>query len=238
MPYIAWLVPSWFWMHLVFTVPWLFLLSGFCIIKETPRWLLTKRRFDELEELLLYAAKKNGKNMKLAASEIKHYIGYHSQMKHKENEDDVTVLDMLRTPGLRKNSIIMYYSCRYRPIIAYACPFWGYAANTNIKILDTLQNSFIRMIVKATRYKRNDDIPPYAANKNLCSLSATNQRAGSKLSPMPKFLPTFRPDEEPKPRLPHLLGLANHCHVTQQNVKHHFCYAQHRRFPDMGLGTV
>ncbi|GFY63791.1 hypothetical protein TNIN_285521 [Trichonephila inaurata madagascariensis] len=110
MPYIAWLVPSWFWMHLTFTVPWLFLLSGFCIIKETPRWLLTKRRFDELEELLLYAAKKNGKNMKQAASEIKHYIGYHSQMKHKENEDNVTVLDMLRTPGLRKNSIIIYYS--------------------------------------------------------------------------------------------------------------------------------
>ncbi|GFQ80548.1 organic cation transporter protein [Trichonephila clavata] len=126
MPYIAWLVPSWFWMHLVFTVPWLFLLSGFCIIKETPRWLLTKRRFDELEELLLYAAKKNGKNMKQAASEIKHYIGYHSQMKHKENEDNVTVLDMLRTPGLRKNSIIIYYSWFINSYIYYALSY-----NTN-----------------------------------------------------------------------------------------------------------
>ncbi|GFV74224.1 uncharacterized protein TNCV_2312221 [Trichonephila clavipes] len=33
-----------------------------------------------------------------------------------------------------------------------------YAAKTNINILDTLQNSLIRMIVKATRYMRNDDI--------------------------------------------------------------------------------
>ncbi|GFV86381.1 uncharacterized protein TNCV_1469441 [Trichonephila clavipes] len=44
------------------------------------------------------------------------------------------------------------------PILAYASPVWGYAAKTNINILDTLQNSLIRMIVKATRYMRNDDI--------------------------------------------------------------------------------
>ncbi|GFY24047.1 uncharacterized protein TNCV_1011001 [Trichonephila clavipes] len=45
-----------------------------------------------------------------------------------------------------------------RPILAYACPVWGYAAKANVKILDTLQNSTIQMIVKATRYMRNDDI--------------------------------------------------------------------------------
>ncbi|GFS53922.1 uncharacterized protein TNCV_3761491 [Trichonephila clavipes] len=45
-----------------------------------------------------------------------------------------------------------------RPILAYASPVWGYAAKTNTNILDTLQNSLIRMIVKATRYMRNDDI--------------------------------------------------------------------------------
>ncbi|GFS52144.1 uncharacterized protein TNCV_1105341 [Trichonephila clavipes] len=45
-----------------------------------------------------------------------------------------------------------------RPILAYASPVWGFAAKTNINILDTLQNSLIRMIVKATRYMRNDDI--------------------------------------------------------------------------------
>ncbi|GFX23526.1 uncharacterized protein TNCV_3770001 [Trichonephila clavipes] len=45
-----------------------------------------------------------------------------------------------------------------RPILSYGCPVWGYAAKTNINILDTLQNSTIRMIVKASRYMRNDDI--------------------------------------------------------------------------------
>ncbi|GFV44243.1 uncharacterized protein TNCV_754511 [Trichonephila clavipes] len=45
-----------------------------------------------------------------------------------------------------------------RPILAYASPVWGYAAKTNIHIIDTLQNSLMRMIVNATRYMRNDDI--------------------------------------------------------------------------------
>ncbi|GFY16639.1 uncharacterized protein TNCV_2787651 [Trichonephila clavipes] len=49
------------------------------------------------------------------------------------------------------------WSTVMRPILAYGCPVWGYAAKTNIIILDALQNSTIRMIVKATRYMRNDD---------------------------------------------------------------------------------
>ncbi|GFT40022.1 uncharacterized protein TNCV_12561 [Trichonephila clavipes] len=53
---------------------------------------------------------------------------------------------------------VLLYTAVMRPILAYASPVWGYAAKTNINILDTLKNSLIRMIVKATRYMRNDDI--------------------------------------------------------------------------------
>ncbi|GFS81974.1 hypothetical protein TNCV_1790501 [Trichonephila clavipes] len=95
------------------------------------------------------------------------------------------------------------YDAVMRPILAYASPVWGYAAKTNINILDTLQNSLIRMFVKATRYMRNDDIPPGAANRSQCSLyPATNQRAISQLSAKQKTLETHHPDEERKPRLP------------------------------------
>ncbi|GFX71412.1 hypothetical protein TNCV_3349061 [Trichonephila clavipes] len=37
------------------------------------------------------------------------------------------------------------------PYYLMGAPVWGYAAKTNINILDTLQNSTIRMIVKASR---------------------------------------------------------------------------------------
>ncbi|GFU79601.1 hypothetical protein TNCV_1890931 [Trichonephila clavipes] len=98
---------------------------------------------------------------------------------------------------------VLLYTAVMRPILAYACPVWGYAAKTNINILDTLQNSLIRMIVKAIRYMRNDDIPPGAANRSQCSLyPASNQRATSELSAKQKTLKTHHPDEEHKPRLP------------------------------------
>ncbi|GFS84027.1 RNA-directed DNA polymerase from mobile element jockey [Trichonephila clavipes] len=42
-----------------------------------------------------------------------------------------------------------------RPILSYASPVWGYAANTNIKILEVAQNSLIRSIVRTGRYVRN-----------------------------------------------------------------------------------
>ncbi|GFT71777.1 probable RNA-directed DNA polymerase from transposon X-element [Trichonephila clavipes] len=98
---------------------------------------------------------------------------------------------------------VLLYTAVMRPILAYASPVWGYAAKTNINTLDTLQNSLIRMIVKATRYMRNDDIPPGAANRSQCSLyPASNQRAISQLSAKQKTLETHHPDEEHKPRLP------------------------------------
>ncbi|GBO30074.1 hypothetical protein AVEN_96585-1, partial [Araneus ventricosus] len=80
MPLIAWLIPDWFWLHLIFTLPWVSLLCAFWILPETPRWLLTNGKFIELEELLLYAAEKNGKDMKKAKLEINDFIAYHSQV--------------------------------------------------------------------------------------------------------------------------------------------------------------
>ncbi|GFW48434.1 uncharacterized protein TNCV_1109941 [Trichonephila clavipes] len=87
-----------------------------------------------------------------------------------------------------------------RPILAYASPVWGYAAKTNINILDTLQNSLIRMIVKATRYMRNDDIrQPIGVNVH-CTLHPIREQP---LSSQPsQKTQTHHPDEEPKPRLP------------------------------------
>ncbi|GFU14814.1 hypothetical protein TNCV_2807291 [Trichonephila clavipes] len=41
---------------------------------------------------------------------------------------------------------VLLYTAVLRPILSYGCPIWGYAANTNIKILEIAQNSIIRCI--------------------------------------------------------------------------------------------
>ncbi|GFV22935.1 hypothetical protein TNCV_2623881 [Trichonephila clavipes] len=53
---------------------------------------------------------------------------------------------------------VLLYTAVLRPIISYGCPVWGYAAKTNVKILETAQNSIIRTITKANRYTRNSNI--------------------------------------------------------------------------------
>ncbi|GFT83791.1 RNA-directed DNA polymerase from mobile element jockey [Trichonephila clavipes] len=53
---------------------------------------------------------------------------------------------------------VLLYTAVLRPILSYGCPIWGYAANTNIKILETAQNSIIRCIVRACRYNSNKNI--------------------------------------------------------------------------------
>ncbi|GBO22569.1 hypothetical protein AVEN_88291-1 [Araneus ventricosus] len=53
---------------------------------------------------------------------------------------------------------LLIYTAYLRPVITYACPTWGYAAKTNLKILETLQNNIIRQITNATWYMTNTDI--------------------------------------------------------------------------------
>ncbi|GFW68459.1 hypothetical protein TNCV_3300011 [Trichonephila clavipes] len=50
----------------------------------------------------------------------------------------------------RDNKVLLFTAVM-SPILAYGCPVWGYAAKTNINILDTLQNSTIRMILDTLR---------------------------------------------------------------------------------------
>ncbi|GFW89396.1 transposable element Tcb2 transposase [Trichonephila clavipes] len=65
-------------------------------------------------------------------------------------EDNCSLIETVyyvwsRKSNSRDNKVLLFTAVM-RPILAYGCPVWGYAAKTNINILDTLQNSTIRMI--------------------------------------------------------------------------------------------
>ncbi|GFT63776.1 RNA-directed DNA polymerase from mobile element jockey [Trichonephila clavipes] len=63
-----------------------------------------------------------------------------------------------RNSELNLYNKLLLYTAVLRPILTYGSPVWGYAANSNIKILEVAQNSLIRNIVKANRYARNSKI--------------------------------------------------------------------------------
>ncbi|GFW96631.1 hypothetical protein TNCV_2846881 [Trichonephila clavipes] len=79
-----------------------------------------------------------------------------------------------RNSHLSIENKVLLYTAVMSPILAYASPVWGYAAKTNINILDTLQNSLIRMIVKATR--RSTVAPPPEFHRPTNRRHATQQK--------------------------------------------------------------
>ncbi|GBN31588.1 putative RNA-directed DNA polymerase from transposon X-element [Araneus ventricosus] len=56
-----------------------------------------------------------------------------------------------------KNKILVYKSI-FRPLISYAVPIWGIAANTHISKLESLQNVTLRQISKMPWFVRNKNI--------------------------------------------------------------------------------
>ncbi|GFS63182.1 RNA-directed DNA polymerase from mobile element jockey [Trichonephila clavipes] len=63
-----------------------------------------------------------------------------------------------RNSELNMYNKLLLYTAVLRPILTFGSPVWGYAADSNIKILEVAQNSLIRNIVKADRYTRNSKI--------------------------------------------------------------------------------
>ncbi|GFY13335.1 probable RNA-directed DNA polymerase from transposon X-element [Trichonephila clavipes] len=74
---------------------------------------------------------------------------------------------------------ILLYTAVLRPILTYGSPVWGYAADSNIKIIEVAQNSIIRNIVKADRYTKNSyiykDIKTVPVTTPPCHFQPTNQ---------------------------------------------------------------
>ena len=56
-----------------------------------------------------------------------------------------------------KCSLLIYTSI-IRPLITYACPIWAAASQTKIKKLQTIQNKFLRIALKAPWFMRNTQL--------------------------------------------------------------------------------
>ncbi|GBM91126.1 putative RNA-directed DNA polymerase from transposon X-element [Araneus ventricosus] len=63
-----------------------------------------------------------------------------------------------RDSEMNRKYKLLLYTAILRPIITYGCPIWGAAANSNIRMLEILENNIIRLICKAGWYMRNVDI--------------------------------------------------------------------------------
>ncbi|GFX34184.1 uncharacterized protein TNCV_2893911 [Trichonephila clavipes] len=137
---------------------------------------------------------------------------------------------------------VLLYTAVMRPILAYASPVWDHAAKTNINILDTLQNSLIRMIVKATRYMRNDNIrkalkiTSFKAHIQKIAINFFGDLPATNNYNMQNLIPYIPNDNSKRPNENKIDGERQRAGSSAQNGWRRGTEADMRRSPKKGRG--
>ncbi|XP_067900670.1 solute carrier family 22 member 3-like [Heterodontus francisci] len=104
LPGFAYLIKSWKGIQMAITVPNLVLLLYCCLIPESPRWLLSRKRIKEALKISQDIAEQNGKSLPSTYKEM--IIGENSS----EEINNPSLLDLFRTPQMRKRTLILMYT--------------------------------------------------------------------------------------------------------------------------------
>ncbi|OUC47050.1 putative transporter, major facilitator family protein [Trichinella nativa] len=100
--FIASLLRNWKHLLIVTSAPSAVYLIFWWIIPESPRWLLLKKRYSQASDILVRAARFNRRSRQVGAVEQEDQASFGSEP---------TVLDLFRTPNLRKITILVTYIC-------------------------------------------------------------------------------------------------------------------------------
>ncbi|WAR02642.1 ORCT-like protein [Mya arenaria] len=104
-PLLAYLIPNWRHLQVVIALPSILALPYICLMPESLRWLIMRNRLDDAEQLVTKVTKVN----KMAFPQ-RSWDDVKLQMSVAENDNkQYSVLDVLRTPNLRKRSLILFY---------------------------------------------------------------------------------------------------------------------------------
>lgn len=149
---LGYLLRNWYTLSLATSVPFVLLFSYYWIIPESPRWLLSKNRIDEAEEIVQTMARINGKEvpknfLRKIELENKQRL-WNGNLCHQEAPNiSATPMDLLRHPNIRKKFLILAFDW-----VANAVVYNGLSYNaTNLGVSDYLA-FFIGGVVEIPSY--------------------------------------------------------------------------------------
>jgi len=123
---IAYLVPDWQKMALIFSLPLIILYSVHWILPESPRWLLAQGRLEEAENIVRKIAKYNGNPLPSDFHLIAPQSDDQQAKKTGETGGIFTFLNLFKTPNMRMKTLIIYY-CWFTTSMIY----YGLTLNSN-----------------------------------------------------------------------------------------------------------
>eukprot|EP00063_Salmo_salar_P024892 XP_013999727.1 PREDICTED: solute carrier family 22 member 6-A-like isoform X2 [Salmo salar] len=102
---LAYLIRDWRKLQLAISAPGFLFIFYIWVLPKSARWLLANQRNEEAMDLIRKAALMNGKPLQ---EDMETCQGYNDMVKMEERKKD-TVIDLVRTPKMRRNSCIMFY---------------------------------------------------------------------------------------------------------------------------------
>ncbi|XP_023230328.1 carcinine transporter-like [Centruroides sculpturatus] len=121
---IAYILRKWFTIALATSLPLLFLCITFFFVAESPRWLISKNRYEEAENVVQKIAKYNG--TKIEKNFLKMHLFSGKDERKEIKEANHSYLDLFRYPTMRKNFIILTIDCI---IISLAYPVLSFGVS-------------------------------------------------------------------------------------------------------------
>lgn len=116
LPGIAYAERDWRNLQLILSVPPVIFLIIYFFIPESPRWLLSQGRIDEARVILEKACKMNGRHWP-------ENLVLEGEKKDKVETTNTSILDLFKTPNLRKNTLISYFNWFTASFVYYALTF-------------------------------------------------------------------------------------------------------------------
>ncbi|XP_070291932.1 solute carrier family 22 member 6-A [Salvelinus sp. IW2-2015] len=106
---LAYLIRDWRKLQLAISAPGFLFIFYIWVLPKSARWLMANQRNEEAMDLIRKAALMNGKPLQEDIEILCRLgYGYNNMVKMEERKKD-TVIDLVRTPKMRRNSCIMFY---------------------------------------------------------------------------------------------------------------------------------
>ncbi|KAI8492307.1 hypothetical protein Bbelb_297600 [Branchiostoma belcheri] len=139
---IAYFIRDWRTLQLVISVPNAVFLFAYPLVIESPRWLLSKGRDEEVAAIMRRAAKVNGVTL---PDEV--FTTKKVDNEKPKDERIYTVIDLVRTPNMAKKSLLIFFNW-----LVISLVYYGLSLNTSNLGGDDYLNFFISGVVEIPAY--------------------------------------------------------------------------------------